>query len=787
MNHYWQRALWAFFSLTIFGFIIAGCVYAYLISQLPSVETLKAVQLQTPLRIYSSDEKLIAEYGEKRRIPVAYDNIPQPLIEAVLATEDRRFFEHPGVDIVGLLRASVQLVRTGAKSQGGSTITMQVARNFFLTRKKSFLRKINEILLAIKIDHKLSKEKILELYLNKIYFGNRAYGVAAAAEVYYGKTLSQLTLPEIAMLAGLPQAPSTHNPLTNPNAAKKRRNHVLERMYEEKLIDEKAYQTAIKAPLTEKYHGRKAIVSAPYVAEMIRQALYQHFGQETYTKGYKVYTTINSTLQNTANTALENGLLNYDGRHAYRGPVGYIDLSQTTQMSDWFLALKKFPVINDIYPVLITSTHPKTIHGILSTGDTLEIPLKETHWKQALLRLKTGDVIYARQIGHSQRTQQWELVQIPQVQGAFVALNPKNGAIVALTGGLDFYDNNFNHVTQAMRQPGSSFKPFIYAAALDKGFTLASVINDAPVVIREPGQDLWRPQNAERKFYGPTRLRTALTYSRNLVSIRLLEAIGIPYAVQYVQRFGFLPNQIPKTLSLALGTLEATPLQMAAAYAIFANGGYKVDPYIIDRVADSEGNLLLKAEAKIACPQCTNDPNNVDVPADKRAHPVISSQIAYLMTSALQDVINYGTGKAANQVLHRKDLAGKTGTTNDQKDAWFDGYTSDIVATVWVGFSSTPQSLHEYGAKAALPIWVEFMAKALENKPNQAWPIPDNIVNSRIDPATGLLANSHQANAIFEVFEANHLPAAAQEETLLPNGAPSSPYSPSNENDKPIF
>lgn len=776
-----QRACFSLLSLLAFLFIVIGCVYLYLQSQLPSVDFLKVVQLQTPLRIYSLDGKLMGEYGQKRRIPVSYDQIPQTLVEAVLATEDRRFFQHSGVDIVGLTRASVELVRTGAKTQGGSTITMQVARNFFLTRKKSFMRKLNEIMLAINIDRTLSKEKILELYLNTIYFGNRAYGVAAAADVYYGKTLDQLTLPEMAMLAGLPQAPSAHNPLSNPIMAKERRNHVLYRMYEEGIINEETYQKAIKTPLTEKYHERKIEVEAPYVAEMVRQALYQKFGPDTYTQGYKVYTTVDSKLQKKANEVLEKGLLDYDQRHRYRGPVGQIDLTQATDLTARTAALKKFPNIHQLFPAMVTDFDQKMIRAVSSEGQTILIPSTHIAWRLPPHALKPGDVIYVQQSAPGE----YALVQIPQVQGAFVALNSKTGGIVALDGGFDFYTNNFNHAAQAMRQAGSSFKPFIYSAALEKGFTLASVINDAPVVIREPGQPLWRPQNDEKKFYGPTRLRVGLTKSRNLVAIRLLLAIGIPYTIHYVERFGFLVDQLPPTLSLALGTLDATPLQMATGFATFSNGGYKVEPYLIDHVSDEQEHVLLKSEPHATCTEANADSSFL-ISGTSCPKPIITPQNAYLMTSVMEDVMISGTGSSAS-ILKRKDLAGKTGTSSDQKDAWFIGYNPDIVAAVWVGYSRTQKSLYEHGAKAALPIWINFMQYALKGKPDLPFAMPEGIVSMRINPRTGLLASTDQKDSIFEVFEEKHLPSKYPLSSAPGGVNSSSPYSPDNENAEPIF
>ncbi len=782
MNTFLQRALWAFLSLITFLFVVFGGIYVYLESQLPSEESLRTIQLQTPLRVFTLDGKLISEYG-KRRIPVAYEEIPQLLVEAVLATEDRRFFQHGGVDVIGLARASVQLVKTGAKTQGGSTITMQVARNFLLNNKKTFLRKINEIILAMQIDREFSKEKILELYLNKIYFGNSAYGVAAAADVYYGKTLSQLTLPEMAMLAGLPQAPSAHNPIVNPKSAKKRRDHVLFRMFEEKIIDEPTYKAAIQTPLIEKFHGRKIEVDAPYASEMVRQALYEQFGDETYTRGLKAYTTINSDLQLKANEVLEKGLLDYDQRHAYRGPVGHIDLRQQKNLADWFAALKKFPIIHKIYPAMITNINKTTgISAIASNGNSIHIPVSRVTWKSPFTTLKSGDVIYALETAPAQ----WTLVQIPQVEGAFVAINSQSGAIVALDGGFDFYTNNFNHVTQAMRQTGSVFKPFFYSAALEKGFTWASVINDAPLVISEPGQPLWRPKNDEKKFFGPTRLRVALKKSQNLVAIRLLTAIGIPYALKYVERFGFLPAQLPQTLSLALGTADATPLQMVTAFAVFSNGGYKTEPYIIDHVTDSSDHVLLKATPKIACPECDRQPDLIlSSNHTNLLSPVITAQNAYLTTSGLHEVILSGTGSAAN-TLKRQDLAGKTGTSSDQKDAWFAGYNPNLTATAWVGYSKFQKSLNEHGSKAALPMWMDFMAYALKGKPDEPFAVPEGIITVLVDPRTGFLARPDQKNAVPEVFQEGHVPTEySSNDAQEVNG--NSVYGPNSASAEPIF
>ncbi|KTD07154.1 penicillin-binding protein 1A [Legionella jamestowniensis] len=760
--YFWRKGLWALFSLFFLLIVCASFLYLYLESQLPNVDSLKTVKLQVPLRIYTQDGLLIQEYGEKRRIPLSYEEIPPTLVHAILATEDQRFFEHPGVDIFGLGRATVRMIQTGTKSQGGSTITMQVARNFFLSRKKTFLRKFNEILLAIKIDRELSKEKILELYLNKIYLGNRAYGVGAAAEVYYGKPLNELDLAELAMIAGLPQAPSTQNPIANPLAAKKRRDHVLERLLEEKYITEKQYQEAINQPITAKYHGTNIEVSAPYVAEMIRQSLYDHFGPKAYTKGYKVYTTIKGPLQITANKVVTENLLAYDRRHGYRGPVAKISGVDSKSPDSIHKLLAQYPVIGSLEPAVILAVGEKEAIAATRHGRNFTIPWEGLSWARPALKhgwmgraptkaqqvVAVGDIVYV----HNQDNQ-WRLSQIPQVEAALVALNPNDGALEALVGGFNFQKSKFNRATQSERQPGSSFKPFVYAAALSKGYTLATLVNDAPVVVDDPSQaNLWRPHNVNLKFNGPTRLKDALVHSRNLVSIRVLDDIGFDYAIDFISRFGFRKDKLPKALSLALGSLSVSPLELTAAYAVFANGGFRVEPYLIDHITDNNGNILLQAKPSIACENCKLD--KVD-PATL-APRIIPADIAFLMNTALQDVIQHGTAHAA-KVLNRPDLAGKTGTTNDQVDAWFSGFNSDLVVTTWIGYDN-PQSLHEYAAGLALPMWIDFMKVALANLPQKELPQPENVVAVRIDPVTGLLAKNNQPNAIIEYFREQDVP-----------------------------
>lgn len=743
----------------LLGTIGVFALLYYMEYELPDIEALNTVQLQVPLQIFTSDHKLMATFGEKRRVPVPYDHIPKTLVQAVLATEDQRYFQHAGVDLAGLGRAGLQLVLTGRKLQGGSTITMQVARSFYLTRNKTFGRKWREILLAIKIDHKLNKEKILELYLNKVFLGNRAYGVEAAAEVYYGKHLNELSVDQFAMLAGLPKAPSLLNPLANPQAAKKRRDHVLLRMYDLGYINNETYQTSISAPLNASYHDIQSEIKAPYVAELVREQLEQMYGENIYTDGFKVYTTIESNLQRAAEKSVRDNLLAYDKRHGYRGPEGNMGVPSLDNMENWEQALAKTAIVNGLEPAVVIELTAQTATVLRANGKITVIPWSGLSWARKQLNsdylgplpkraehiLKLGDLVRI-----TQDAQGVQLTQMPKAEAGLVALDSHNGGILAMVGGFDFQHSKFNRITSAQRQPGSSFKPFVYSAAFEKGFTLATVINDAPIVIENPTDNsLWRPQNVNHQFYGPTRLRTAIIQSRNLVSIRLLDAMGIPYTLDYLKRFGFTTNQLPHGLSLALGTAMVTPLQMAQAYAVFSNGGLRVVPYVINTIYNSQDQLIYQARPLVACTiHCD--------PGAAVAARVLSPQNAFLVTSALHDVIQRGTAKLAKN-LGRSDLAGKTGTTQNQVDAWFAGYNPDMVAVTWMGFDQ-PQSLHEYGNQAALPIWMQFFQVALKNVPERILEQPPGIVNVRIDPATGDRASANDPNAMFEFFMLPYLP-----------------------------
>jgi len=888
------------------GVMVFLAMYLYAGPQLPAVETLKDVRLETPMSVFTEDEQLFAQFGEIRRIPVSFEDIPDKLNQALIATEDRRFYDHGGVDAVGFARAVFLLLSTGRMDGGGgSTITMQLARNFFLTFDQTFTRKTKEIFLAWKIERTFTKKEILTLYWNKIEFSYRAYGVGAAAQVYYGTTVDQLTLPQLAILAGIPKGPTTHNPLANPEKAKNRRNHVLRRMNIEGYIDQQLLEEATNSPLTASYHGSRVTVRAPYLAEMVRREMIQRFGRKNaYTDGYKVFTTIDSKLQHVSRRSLRQSLVDYDRRHGFRGVERHFDEAEQLLLSlnqvnpteetdlinpvDSFdfkplnLILNDIPVLGDLIPAIVMSVNEKSVQLLLKAVDR-STPITERmvtiewtglSWARPFINesrrgpkprtaseiLKAGDQIrtYLDNKGN------WQLTQLPEVSAAFVAIKPKDGAITSLVGGFDFDYSKFNNVIQARRQPGSNIKPFIYSAALEKGYTAATVVNDAPFTkIDASSENIWRPKNSSGNYKGPTRLRKALKSSTNLVSIRLLDDISPRYAVNYLSNLGFDPDRMPAVNSLALGAADFTPLEVASGFAAFANGGYRIEPYFIKKIEDSNGNIIFEEQPLTVCRQCENileqeksfqsdesissnpllqhaselnknlitaeasllaeiekeqvqlnqqteiitnevaseaenermpelaqitpvqeieesnksdtfrpDPNKtleflpkLSIDEQHIAPRVIAEDNVFILNSMMQDVIHRGTAspllrRSKSPLLKRRDLAGKTGTTNEAKDAWFSGYNGDFVGTAWVGYSDYQRGLgrSEFGGIAALPIWQGFMEKALTGKPENDLKQPPGLVTAKIDPATGLLAPAGMKGAIFEIFRQQFMP-----------------------------
>lgn len=769
--------------------VVLGIIY--MSDQLPSVETLRDIQLQTPLMVYTKDGKLIGQFGEKRRIPITLSDVPPVMLNAFIATEDRRFYDHSGVDFRGLLRAAHHVLKEGNKGQGGSTITMQLARNMFLSPQKTYLRKINEILLALQLEKEFSKEEIFSLYLNKIYLGQRAYGIAAAAQVYYGKKLSELSIAEMAMIAGLPKAPSTINPITNSERARERRQHVLESMLQEGFITQAEFDEAIVEPIVAYYHSPAIDLPAPYVAEMVRKALYHEMGEDAYTKGLKVYTTLDSRLQETANHALTSGLLDYDRRQGYRGPIMEVTLHEGMTIDEKLASIHSIANMGPLQVALVTSLSQDSAHVLLKDGKTITIDWPGLSWarrdfgnfvfgprpRQVSDIFNVGAIIYVRELSDGT----YVLSQQPKTEGALVAISPYDGAVLALTGGFDFYSNHYNMVTQAQRQPGSNLKPFIYSAALENGYTAASLINDSPIVINDVSEEtLWRPQNDNRTFLGPTRLRMGLVRSRNLVSIRVLDGVGIRQTIHYLKRFGFDTSTMTEGLSLALGTNLVTPLQLVTAYATFTNGGFLVKPFVIDHIDDHENKTIHIAHPSFACEPCSPEwvGTVFDQPLDKivSADRVISEQNAYIINDILRDVVRRGTGQGALK-LKRDDIGGKTGTTNDKKDGWFSGFGGGVVATTWIGYD-TPQSLGEFAAQSALPTWIKFMQAALEDRPEVLLPEPPGIVTARINPKSGLLVGFDDPTGEFELFYEDTVPSLnapapnTVQETLINTSSP---------------
>jgi penicillin-binding protein 1A len=782
--------------------------FLYLSPNLPSVDALRSIQLQIPLRVYSSDGKLIAEFGEMRRTPIRFADIPPNFINALLSAEDDNFANHYGVDPGSLMRAASQLVKSGHIQSGGSTITMQVAKNYFLTSERSFSRKTTEILLALQIERQLTKDEILELYVNKIYLGNRAYGIEAAAQVYYGKSIRDVSLAQMAMIAGLPKAPSRFNPLANAARAKERRDWILGRMYKLGKIDQSAYQAALNEPLNASYHVPTPEVNAPYIAEMARAEMVGRYGSEAYTEGFSVTTTVSSDLQEHANKAVQQGLIDYDQRHGYRGPETRLP-GMTRE--GWAQELSKQRPISGLEPAIVSQVDKTGIRVLTRNGEKEEtVDWATMKWARPYLNTNSvganpkqpGDVVKVGDLVRLQRQENGTLKfsQIPTAQSALVSLDPQNGAIRALVGGFAFEQSNYNRALQAKRQPGSSFKPFLYSAALDNGYTASSLVNDAPIVFVDEYLDkVWRPKNDTNTFLGPIRLREALYKSRNLVSIRLLQQLGIDTSIDYITRFGFNKADLPRNLSLALGTATLTPMEIVSGWATFANGGYKVNSYLIQNIVSRDGATLFQANPpSVPAVEARNvvDTHSVAVPngpalvtsstegAPASAPPadpaapaiaprIVDGRTTYILNSMLQDVIKRGTGRRA-LAMNRPDIAGKTGTTNESKDAWFTGYNADYVTTVWTGFDQ-PESLgrHEFGGTVALPIWMDFMSAALKDKPPHQQAEPDGILSLRVDPISGRAATPSTPNAFFELFKSEDTPPSVNE--LGGGSAPGSP------------
>ncbi|MGN6789565.1 MAG: penicillin-binding protein 1A [Rhodanobacteraceae bacterium] len=822
--------------LVVLGVIAGGITYWLIEPRVPSVASLKDVQMQVPLRVLSGDGKLIAEFGETRRIPVQIENVPAYLKNAVLAAEDADFYHHSGIDVTSTIRAAVEVVlHHGEKVQGGSTITQQVARNFFLSPQKTYTRKLTEMFTAFRIENELSKDQILQLYLNKMFLGHRSYGVAAAAQYYYGKTLDQLTLAQCAAIASSFQSPSVVNPIDHRQRLIARRNWVLGQMLTHRFISKAEYEQAIAAPNDAAPHEPPIEVDAPYLAEMVRQQALQKLGNQALTDGYVIRTTIDSRMQGLANHALRSRLEDYDHRHGYRGPEAHVALPQPATPAGLQQALAGYNDVSGLYPAIVTEAAENHAKVYVQGGQAVTLALDDMKWAMGFARkaktggkgaasiLQPGDIIRVREVPDSETSsaapapsakdpkpapdkKHWELEQIPAAQSAMVVLSPDDGAVKALVGGFNFQLSKFNRAVQTQRQPGSSFKPFIYSAAFSRGYTPASIINDAPIALPDPSKPggLWTPQNDDDKFRGPMRLRDALAQSVNLVAIRLLDAVGVRYVREYATRFGFPLDAIPGNLSMALGTASVSPMAMARAYAVFANGGFLINPYYIAEIDNRDGKAVYKADPLQACRTCearlldegkttaapaqpaaaAGDPGAMadtanaltrgESNAPLLAPRVIDPRNDYLMVSLMQSVIyGGGTGAAAAKQLGRDDLAGKTGSTNDHHDGWFCGFNADLVATVWVGFDDYRSLGHgEFGAKTALPIWMAFMGPALQGTPKAQLPMPPGIVTATIDRTTGLPAPPGDTNTVSEMFKIEDLDRLRAEAKNQQNQAP---------------
>jgi len=820
-------------------------LYKYVEPQLPDVATLKDVRLQIPMQVYSADNELIAQFGEKRRIPLTLNQIPPELVKAIIATEDSRFYEHHGVDPVGIFRATSVALFSGHASQGASTITQQLARNFFLSPERKLMRKIKEVFLAIRIEQLLSKDEILELYLNKIYLGYRAYGVGAAAQVYFGKTVDQLTLSEIAVIAGLPKAPSTYNPLYSLDRATARRNVVLSRMLNEGYITQQQYETARNETIDANYHAPEIAFSSPYHAELVRQEMVSRYGEKAYEDGYKVYTTVKRKDQQAAQQAVRDNVLAYDMRHGYRGPANVLWKVGEAAWDEKKIieTLKGLPGYGPLRAAVVTQANAEEATALLADGSSVSLKMAGVRWARPYRSdtaqgptprrvtdvLQAGQQIWVRQVDES-----WWLAQVPDVNSALVSLNPRDGAVLALVGGFDFNQSKFNRATQALRQVGSNIKPFLYTAAMDKGLTLASILNDVPISRWDAGAGSdWRPKNSPAEYAGPIRLRQGLGQSKNVVMVRAMRAMGVDYAAEYLQRFGFPAQNIVHTESLALGSASFTPMQVARGYAVMANGGFLVDPYFITKIENEQGDSIFEARPKVACPECdlpviygetpksnvldnsnvedvavSQEQQNAAVPMPQleqvnralvaRSQPqeyaphVISTPLAFLMKSALNSNVFgepgwQGTGWRAGRDLQRKDIGGKTGTTNSSKDAWFSGYGPGVVTSVWIGFDDHRRDLgrttasgaikdqisgYEGGAKSAQPAWDAFMKAILEGVPEEPLTPPPGIVSVNIDRSTGQLANGGNSREEYFIEGTQPTQHAVHEvgTTLIDNG-----------------
>ncbi len=786
-------------ALALFPALIVLGLYIYVAPNLPNVAQLRDMRLTTPMQVFTVDEQLIAEFGDERRIPVRYEEVPPMLVNAFVAVEDQRFFEHGGVDMMGLLRIAVTNL-TSSHAAGASTITMQVARNYFLTRDRTLARKFTEIFLAMRIESQFNKQEIMEMYLNKIHFSHRAYGIASAAQTYYGRALNELELHQMAMLAGIPKGESTHNPISNPVKALDRRNHVLKRMLAEKYIDQQQYEQAIAADVHTTYHGPRIEFTAPYLAEMARAHVVAEYGeQRAYTEGIKVYVSAPAKLQRIANEALKRALREYDSRHGWRGAEARFKAEELENRESVIAQLQRRPALADLEPGIVLKVNDKDVTVLRKDGSEITISWPGLEWARRYINenamaaapktandiVRVGDVIRIEQ----NASQQWQLAQLPNVAGAFVAINPNTGAIQALVGGLDFDISQFNRVLQAKRQPGSNLKPFIYAAALEKGMTPATIINDAPIIDEANGEDdTWRPENDSGRYRGPTRLRVGLTLSTNTITIRLFNEMGGEFLTNYLTRFGFDRNTMEPYPALALGgAIQVAPIEVARAYTAFANGGFLVKPYYIEKIVDGHDVVLFTNTTQKFCRQCAIG----DAPAENVAPPVLDPRIAYITGDIMKDVISRGTATSqlvstSSPLLKRGDIGGKTGTANESRDAWFSGFHPDLVATAWVGFDDHRKPLGniEYGGKAALPIWQYFMESALADLPIAPDILPPGVVTARIDPETGLLASGGQKNAIVELFLAEHAPtetAPAKEDSQTVETNNSDPSQPSND------